>query len=75
MFEDWGEFGIRFGPFGFAFTSSGRPVRYLVTENAHILRVQIDPDVKKEEIRVRYVKPGVLEIQWPRKKGEEIPVE
>jgi len=30
----------------------------------------------KEEIKVRLMKPGVLEIEWPRKiKGEDIPVE
>lgn len=75
MFEDWGEFGFRFGPFGFGFSTSAKPVRYTMTEDRHVLRVYIDPEVTKEEIRVRYVKPGVLEIEWPRKKGEEIPVE
>jgi hypothetical protein len=28
---------------------------------------------KKEEIKVRLVKPGLLEIEWPRAMGEEIP--
>ncbi|HXH05226.1 MAG TPA: hypothetical protein VNI83_01415 [Vicinamibacterales bacterium] len=72
MFEE--EFGIRIGPLGFGW-GGGRTVRYLRTETSHVLRLTLDPDVRKEEIKVRLVKPGVLEIEWPRAKGEEIPVE
>jgi len=32
--------------------------------------------VKKEEIKVQLIEPGVLEIEWPRRiRGEEIPIE
>jgi hypothetical protein len=71
MFDE--EFGIRIGPLGFGW-SGGRSVRYMQTETSHVLRISIDPDVGKDEIKARLVKPGVLEIEWPRAKGEEIPV-
>lgn len=76
-FEDeWGEFAIHMGPFGFGFFGPRRFVRYSRTDKSHILRLRISPEVKKEEIKVRFIKPGVLEIEWPRRpKGEEIPVE
>jgi hypothetical protein len=45
------------------------------TETSHLLRIRIDPTVQKETIKVRLVSPGLLEIEWPRVKGEEIPVE
>jgi hypothetical protein len=75
MFEDWEDFGVRFGPFGVGFTGMGRAVRYNRTETSHILRIRIDPEAKKQDIKVRLVKPGLLEIEWPRTKGEEIPLE
>lgn len=74
--DDWGEFGMHMGPFGFGLWGPRRYVRYSRTENSHILRLQLDPKAGKEEIKVRLVKPGVLEIEWPRRpKGEEIPIE
>jgi hypothetical protein len=75
MFEDWEDLGIRFGPFGVGFTGVGRTVRYARTETSHVLRIRIDSDAKKQDIKVRLVKPGLLEVEWPRTKGEEIPVE
>jgi len=75
MFEDWEDFGFRFGPFGVGFTGSGRGVRYARTETSHILRIRIGSEVKKQDIKARLVKPGVLEIEWPRTRGEDIPVE
>lgn len=76
-FEDeWGEFGIHMGPFGFGFFGPRRCCRYSRTESSHILRLMISPEVRKEEIKARLVKPGVLEIEWPRRsQGEKIPVE
>jgi hypothetical protein len=74
MFEEWEDFGIRCGPFGLAFAGASR-VRYRSTETSHMLRVRIEAEVKKQDIKVRLVKPGLLEIEWPRSKGEEIPVE
>jgi hypothetical protein len=74
MFEEWGDFGIRFGPFGVALGGAGR-VRYRSTEKSHMLRIWIDSGVTKQDIKVRLVKPGLLEIEWPRSQGEEIPVE
>jgi len=64
-------------------------LRYSRTENSHILRVRIDPEAKKDQTPafagagpapaqagVRLVRPGVLEIEWPRRyEGEEIPIE
>ena len=71
MFDE--EFGFRIGPLGFGW-SGGRSIRYTETETSHVLRISIDPDVKKDQIKARLVKPGVLEIEWPRAKGEEIPI-
>lgn len=74
MFEEWEEF-IRIGPFGIGMGGLGQSVRYTRTETSHLLRIRIDPEVKREEIKARLVKPGLLEIEWPRSKGEEIPIE
>jgi hypothetical protein len=76
MAEEWWEaFGFRFGPFEFGVSGLGRFVTHTRTETSHILRVRIDPALKKEEIKVRLTRPGLLEIEWPRSKSEEIPVE
>lgn len=75
MFDEWEDFGIRIGPFGIGVGPARRWVRYARTATSHILRVRLDPDVKKEDIKVRLIKPGWLEIEWPRAAGEEIPVE
>jgi hypothetical protein len=68
-------FGIRIGPFGIDISSSGQAITQTRTETSHLLRIRIDPAVQKETIKVRLVSPGLLEIEWPRGKGEEIPVE
>jgi hypothetical protein len=73
--ETWEDFEFRFGPFGFGFGNVGQYTRHTRTETSHIMRIRIDPAVKKEEIKARLVRPGPLEIEWPRSKGEEIPVE
>lgn len=74
--DDWGEFGIHMGPFGFGCFGPKRFFKYSRTENSHILQVRINPEAAKEQIKVRLVKPGVLEIEWPRRsEGQEIPVE
>lgn len=75
MFEEWENFGIRIGPFGVGFGGVGQSIRYTRTEKSNILRIRIDPEVKREEIKARLVKPGLLEIEWPRAKEEEIPIE
>ena len=65
-----GPWGVYFGPY--------RPYRisYRRTGKSHTLRLRINPDVKKEEIKARLIELGVLEIEWPRKiRGEEIPIE
>jgi hypothetical protein len=74
VFEEWEDFGIRFGPFGVAVGGAGR-VRYRSTEKSHVLRIRLGAEVQKQDIKVRLVKPGVLEIEWPRSQGEEILVE
>jgi hypothetical protein len=75
MFEEWDDFGFHVGPFGVGVGRTGRGVRYTRTNTSHVLRIRLDPAVKKEEIKVRLVKPGLLEIEWPRATGDEIPVE
>jgi hypothetical protein len=40
------------------------------------LKLRLNPELKKTEIKVRLLKDGILEIEWPRKsEGEEIPIE
>jgi hypothetical protein len=73
--ETWEDFGFRFGPFEFGVSGLGQFTKHTRTETSHIIRIRIDPAVKKEEIKARLVRPGLLEIEWPRSKGEEIPVE
>ena len=72
---EWEDFGIRIGNLGFGLGGLGNNIRYTRTEKSHLVQIRIEPDVKKEQIKVRLVKPGLLEIEWPRSKGEEIPVE
>mgnify|MGYP001544360045 CR=1 FL=1 len=76
-FDDmFNEFGIRFGPFGMAWGGGSAGVKYDRTESSHLLRIRLGSEVSRKDIKVRLVKPGVLEIEWPRKlEGEEIPVE
>lgn len=76
MSNFWEELFLKYGPFGFGLYGelSGR-IKYSHTEDHHLLRITLDPEVKKEEVKVRLKKGGVLEIEWPRAKGEEIPVE
>jgi len=76
-FEDlWENFGIRIGPFGMGIYGPARRIRYSRTDKSHLLRVRINPNVKKEEIKVRLVRPGLIEIEWPRRRrGEDIPIE
>jgi hypothetical protein len=73
--EGWEEFGFRFGPFEIGMSGLGQFIKHTRTKTSHILRVRIDPAVKKEEIKARLVRPGLLEIEWSRQKGEDIPVE
>jgi hypothetical protein len=73
--KDAGEaFGIRIGPFGIDITSPGPGITQTQTETSHLLRIWIDPAVTKERIKARLVRPGLLEIEWPRSPGEEIPI-
>jgi hypothetical protein len=65
--------GIHIGSFGIDINSSGQAITQ--TETSYLLRIQLDPSVKKETIKVRLISPGLLEIEWPRVKGEEIPIE
>jgi hypothetical protein len=71
----WEAFGIRIGPFGIDITSPGQAITQTQTETSHRLQIRIDPAVTKETIKARLVSPGLLEIEWPRVKGEEIPIE
>jgi hypothetical protein len=73
MFEEWENFGIKIGPF--AFGEMGQSIRYTKTEKSNIIRIKIEPEIKREQIKARLVKPGLLEIEWPRAKEQDIPVE
>jgi hypothetical protein len=73
--DAWKGFGIRIGPSGIDITSPSQAITQTQTETSHLLQIPIDPAVQKETIKVRLVSPGLLEIEWPRVKGEEIPVE
>ncbi len=73
--ETWEACVFRFGPFEFGFSGLGHFTEHMRTETSHLLRIRIDPAVKKEEIKARLVRPGLLEIEWPRSQGEEIHVE
>ncbi len=76
MFEDfWEGFGIRFGPWGIGVGGWGKGISYNRTDKSHILQIRINPEIKKEEIKVRLKKPGLIEVEWPRELGEEIPIE
>lgn len=76
-FEDlWGDFDIRMGPFRWGMHGMGKNVKYNRTEDEHILRVRINPEIKKEEIKAKLIEPGVIELRWPvKRRGEDIPVE
>lgn len=78
-FEDWEDFfDFGFGPLNTGMGASLRPFRssYARTKDSHILRLRLNPELKKTDIKVRLQKDGVLEVEWPWKtEGEEIPIE
>ncbi|MDZ7269881.1 MAG: hypothetical protein ONB48_21600 [candidate division KSB1 bacterium] len=73
----WDDFGFAFGPFPFGPGWWWRKnINYKRTESRHQLRIRINPAVQKDEIKVRLLKPGIIEIEWPRHAtGEEITLE
>lgn len=78
--EFWDDFfDFRFGPFRMGVGSSPRPfkISYSRTRESHVLRLRLNPDIKKENLKVKLLKGGVLEIEWPREleEGEEIEIE
>lgn len=74
--EEWDEFEFHIGPVGISWSWPWKFVRYNRTRDSHILRVKIDPSIQKQDIKARLLKPGVLEIEWPRsKRVEDIEVE
>ena len=73
-FEDF--FDFRFGPFHISGLSRPFQVRYDRTSESHRVQLQLRPDIKKTDIKVRLQEGGLLEIEWPRRvSGEDIPVE
>ena len=69
-------FDFRFGPFHMSGSARPFQVRYERTPQSHRVQLQLRPDIKKEDIKVRLQEGGVLEIEWPRRgAGEDIPVE
>jgi hypothetical protein len=73
--DAWEACGFRFGPFAVGFSGLGHVLTQTRTETSHILRIRVDPAVKREAINARPIQPGILEIEWPRSRGEDIPVE
>jgi hypothetical protein len=74
--EFWDDFDFGFGPFRIFLGPFGRNMRYRRAVDSHILDIRIDPAVKKEDIKVRLVEPGLIELKWPRRKLEgDIPVD
>lgn len=76
QWEDF--FNFRLGPLRMEFGVPQKPfkVKYSQTKESHLIRLQLDPKVKKEDLKVRLLKEGILEIEWPRKEeAEEIEVE
>jgi hypothetical protein len=51
--EGWEDFGFWFGPFEVGFSGLGQFIKRTRTETSHVLRIRIDPAVKKEEIKAR----------------------
>ena len=73
----WGDFGINIGPIGVGVLGPYKVVKYTRSEDSEVIRLELNRAVKKEQIKVRLVEPGILEIEWPRIKGQgqDIPVE
>jgi hypothetical protein len=62
---------------GFYIPASPVKMDYSRTKDSHILTLHLDPEPKKEDLKVRLLKGGTLQIEWPREmeEGEEIKVE
>jgi hypothetical protein len=76
MSNFWEELFFKYGPFGFGlYGELSDWIKYSHTDDSHLLRITLDPEIKREEVKVRLKSGGTLEIEWPRAKGEEIPVE
>jgi hypothetical protein len=75
--QDWGDFGINVGPISVGVVGPYKLVKYTQTEDSHVICVDLAREIPKEQIKVRLVEPGILEIEWPRIKGQgqDIPVE
>ncbi len=73
--EEFFKFG--FGPLRIEF-GIHKPFKidYFRKTNSHCLRIKFLKPIKKEDIKVRFSKEGVLEIEWPSlEEWEEISVE
>ncbi len=73
-FEDF--FDFRFGPLHMGISPRPFKIGYSRTSESHLLKLKLKEDIRKEDVKVRLLEDGVLEVEWPRKtKGEDIPVE
>jgi hypothetical protein len=52
--EGWEEFGFRFGPFEIGMSGLGQFIKHTRTEIAHILRIRIDPAVRRRRSRLAW---------------------
>ena len=76
--EDWDDlFGIKIGPFGMGAYFGPKPfrVRYSKTADSHLIRLKVNQDVKKEEIKVNRSKDLVARNdRYRRQRATEIPL-
>lgn len=47
-------------------------VRYFQTDTHNLIRINLDSELRKEQIKVLFISPNVIEVKWPR--GEQIPL-
>ena len=73
-FDDF--FDLRFGPFQMSGFSRPFRVGYSRTSDSHIVKLKLQRNIEKKDIKVRLQEDSVLEIEWPRStKGEDIPID
>ena len=50
--------------------------KYIQDETSNIVQFSIDPEITRDQIKVKLVEPGTLQVEWPKlDKSEDIPVE
>lgn len=74
VFDDF--FDFRFGHFQMSGFSKPFKVGYSRTSDSHIVKLKLQKDIEKKDLKVRLQEGGVLEIEWPCSiKAEDIPID